>query len=181
MGRLVLATRLFFRLLFDAALVQRVEKVIDAEPATVPAEPAPPPKVEKAPAPKRPARSEAVTLLAPLQREARFVDLVKEPLANYTDAQIGAATRDVLRDCGSVLERLFALRPVFEEGEGADLQIPNDADAGRYRLTGNVTEQSERRGRLVHHGWEATKCEIPTWTGSDDSARIIAPAEVEIR
>ena len=58
--------------------------------------------------PKPPARSEAITLLAALQREARFVDFIQESLAGYTDAQIGAAARDVHRDCGTVLKRMFA-------------------------------------------------------------------------
>ena len=42
-------------------------------------------------------RSEAVTLLATLQREARFIDFVMEPLASYSDAQIVAVARDVHR------------------------------------------------------------------------------------
>ena len=40
-------------------------------------------------------------------REARFVDLVNESLDGYSDAQIGAAARDVLRDSKKVLDRLF--------------------------------------------------------------------------
>lgn len=181
MGRLVLATKVFFRLLFDAALAERVKQVVTTEPAEAPPEPAPAPapKIEKAPAPKRPARSEALTLLATLQREGRFVDFLKEELTGYSDAQIGAVARDVHRDCGAAVERLFALRPVLTDAEGAEVHIPDDA--GRFRLTGNVTAQAQRRGRLVHHGWEATKCEVPTWTGSEESARIVAPAEVELR
>ena len=83
-------------------------------------------------------RSEAVTLLSALQREARFVDIVKEPLDQYTDAQVGAAARDVLKDCGRVLERLFALRPLVEQPEGSELEAPAGYDAGRYRLVGKV-------------------------------------------
>ena len=56
-------------------------------------------------------------MLATLQREARFVDFVKESLEGYADAQIGAVARDVHRDCGAVLERLFALRPVLADQE----------------------------------------------------------------
>ncbi len=72
-----------------------------------------PPKPQPKPEPKKPAaaprgRSEALTLLATLQREARFVDFIMESLEGYSDAQIGAVARDVHRDCGKVLERLFA-------------------------------------------------------------------------
>ena len=60
---------------------------------------------------KSPGSSEAITLLAALQREARFVDFIQESLDGYSDAQIGAVARDVHRDCGAVLTRMFALRP----------------------------------------------------------------------
>ena len=59
--------------------------------------------------------------------------------------------------------------------------MPAGFDAGRFRLTGNVSGEPPLRGKLVHPGWEAAKCELPTWTGSKDSARVIAPAEVEIK
>ena len=39
-------------------------------------------------------------------------------------------------------------------------------DAGRYRLIGNVAGQPPFHGRLVHHGWEATVCQLPAWSGT---------------
>jgi len=36
------------------------------------------------------------------------------------------------------------------------------------------------RGVLRHHGWRATRCELPTWTGSAQAATVVAPAEVEL-
>jgi len=131
-------------------------------------------------APARPVRSEAITLLAALQREARFIDFIKEPLDNYSDAQIGAAVRDVHRDCAAVLERMFAIRPVVEQEEGSRVEVPAGFDAGRYRLTGNVAGEPPFTGALVHHGWEATTCNLPGYTGSQSAARVIAPAEVEL-
>ena len=105
-------------------------------PGRAEAEQAPKPAAKK---PRRVIRSDAVTLLDALQREARFVDFVQEPLADYSDAQIGAVARDVHRDCGRVLERLFALRPIEQREDGAEMEVPAGFDAGRYRLTGNVT------------------------------------------
>ena len=152
---------------------------VPAAPAETPqVKPPPPPKPAAA---KPPARSEAITLLAALQREARFVDFIQESLAGYSDAQIGAAARDVHRDCGAVLKRMFALRPAVTEEEGKDVEVPAGFDAGRWRLTGNVTGQPPFHGRLVHPGWEATACELPTWSGSAAAARIVAPAEVELK
>ncbi len=130
--------------------------------------------------PPKPARSEAITLLATLQREARFVDFIKEPLDGYSDAQIGAAVRDVHRDCGKVLDRLFAIRSMVEQEEGSSVDVPPGFDAGRYRLTGNVAGDPPFHGRLVHHGWEAAEVQLPAWSGTQLSARVVAPVEVEL-
>lgn len=183
MGRFGLAVKAFFRILGDQQTAQRVGEILSGAPALPPAAPAAAQRPVEPPrpaAPPRPKRSDALTLLATLQREARFIDFIKEPIADYPDAQIGAVVRDIHRDCGAALERLFALRPVLAESEGATVQIPENSDAGRYRLTGKVTDRPHGSGRLIHHGWEATQCEVPTWTGGDAAARIVAPAEVEM-
>ena len=165
-----------------AAMMTKTIRKTTAAPLAPPEEmPAPKPVAAKPAAPKPAARSEAITLLAALQREARFVDFVQESLAGYTDAQIGAAARDVHRDCGAVLARMFALRPAVTDEEGKDVEVPAGFDAGRWRLTGTVTGEPPFHGRLVHPGWEATTCELPTWSGKSDAARIVAPAEVELR
>jgi len=178
--RLILAIRVFFAALFSAAAAKRVKAALES--SSLPAadqkpEEVKPPRPET---PKKPARSEAITLLAALQREARFVDLTQEALDEYSDEQVGAAARDVLRDCRNVLDRMFKLNPMLAEEEGADVEVPAGFDTGRFRLTGNVAGQPPFRGSLVHHGWEAAKCEIPQWTGSDQAARVVAPAEVEL-
>jgi hypothetical protein len=146
-------------------------------PARPRAAPPPPPAPVEAP----PARSEALSLLAVLQQEARLVDFLKESLHGYSDAQIGAAVRDVHRDGSAALERLFAIRPLRREAEGTAIVIPPGFDAGAVRLTGQPAGQPPYRGTLRHPGWVATRVELPRWTGAPDSARVIAPAEVEIR
>ena len=178
--RIFQAIAVFFKVLVDRDFAARLRQLADGKglPATV-AETSPKP----APTPAKPkpsARNDAITLLSTLQREARFVDIVMEPLAGYSDAQVGAATRDVLRDCGKTLERLFAIQPVVEAEEGATHETPAEVDAVRYRLTGNVAGQPPYRGQLVHHGWQATRCELPKWSGKDDVAMIVAPVELEI-
>jgi len=189
MRRILIAIRIFFVTLFRGEVADRVGEILarpslPAPPGGEEARKPKPPKPAKAPkSTKLPAaaRSEALTLLATLQREARFVDFIQEPLAGYGDAQIGAAARDLHRDCGTVLARLFAIEPVVHEEEGAELEVPAGFDAGRYRLTGNVTGEPPFRGRLVHHGWKAAKCELPSWSGSSKAARIVAPVEVELK
>ena len=182
--RFFLALRVFFAALFSASVADQVRTVLQRRGL-----PAPEPKPEKQerPAPvvretaKKPLRSEALTLLATLQREARLVDLVQESLDEYTDEQVGAAARDVLRSCRSVLDRLFDLQPVVRDSEGSPIDLPAGFDTGRYRLTGNISGQAPFRGSLMHHGWEAGKCDVPAWSGSGEAARVVAPAEIELK
>ena len=182
MGRIALAFGVFYRILFEADFAARIRQVVEdrapaptAAPAPAPA-PTPAPKVIE----KRPLRSEALTLLSVLQREGRLVDFLKEDLSAYNDAQIGAAVRDVHRDCAAALERLFSLRPVRPDAEGASIEVPQGFDASRIRLTGNVAGPGPCRGALRHAGWEASKVELPEWSGPESSARVVAPAEVEV-
>ena len=125
-------------------------------------------------------QSDAITLLAALQREARLIDLIQEPLDNYEDAQVGAAARDVLRDSAVVLERMLALRPVIDRSEGDEVETPDSANAGRFRFVGNVQGEPPYRGRLVHHGWEASILELPRWSGCSEDVSVVAPAELEL-
>jgi len=179
MRRIFNAIRIFFSTLFNGTTAEQVARIlsgVSSPPAPAPSQP----PVKKPPAPKPPAHSDAITLLAALQREARFVDFIEESLAGYTDAQIGAVARDVHRNCGAVLKRMFALRPAVTEEENATVEVPDGFDPGRWRLTGNVAGEAPFHGRLIHPGWEATICELPTWSGSHASAKIVAPAEVEL-
>jgi hypothetical protein len=182
MDRLLVAIRLFFRILSRPAIADRARQLLDEVAVTPPTRAAtafpPAPRAPVAALP--PARSDALALLSVLQREARLVDFLKEDITSYADAQIGAAVRDVHRDAAAALERLFALRPVLDPPEGSDVPIPANADAGRLRLVGNVGATAPNRGRLQHAGWQATKVELPQFTGSQETAKIVAPAEIEV-
>lgn len=195
MARLGLAFRAFVRILRDAAFHQRVEQVLAASRVEshvleqpVPSEPGPPvpaPRLEQqslghAAEPPRAVPNQALVLLAALQREARLIDFLKEPLGEYTDAQIGAAVRDVHRDAGAALERWFGLKPVLEQPEGTSIEVPRGYASSEYRLTGRVSGEPPYRGTLQHHGWRATRCELPAWTGTAEAAYVLAPAEVEL-
>jgi len=179
--RVFLAIRVFFLTLFSAATAARIREALEAPVGEQPPAERPKPKPKEPPRPKAPVRSEAVTLLATLQREARFVDFIQEPLGDYSDAQIGAVARDVHRDCAQVIERLFGLVPVVDGEEGSQIEVPAGFDAGRFRLTGNVAGEPPFSGHLAHHGWAATRTKLPAYSGSPAAARIIAPAEVELK
>ncbi len=182
MQRVWLAIRVFFLVLLKREVAAAVRPVIEDRThrsrltadgtRTKPATAAAPPKA--------PQRSEAITMLAAMQREARFLDFVEEPLDDYTDAQVGAAARDVHRNCRTVLRRLFAPQPLLSEAEGAEIDVPAGFDPARYRLVGQVTGEPPFHGRLAHPGWEAAKCDVPSWSGGKSATCVIAPAEVEL-
>ena len=178
MGRLSLA----WQVLTNGSLAARVTELLRV-PSAIP-EKTPvvskPAEQAKPVAPPRPTRSDAISLLATLQREGRLIDFLREPIDSYSDAQIGAAVRDIHRDCGAVLERQFAIRPVLEQPEGSQVSLAKSA-GGRIRVTGRGAESAPSSGTLVHPGWQATRCDLPVWTGDAESALVLSPAEVEAR
>jgi hypothetical protein len=128
-GKLGLAFKAFFRVFGDPAFADQVQLWLRGEGKSAVTATSPQP-VEIQPKPtKKPQRSEALTLLSALQREARFVDFIQEPIAAYSDAQIGAAVRDVHRECGKVLGRLFDLQKVVADDEGAPVDVPTGFDS----------------------------------------------------
>jgi hypothetical protein len=183
MARIATAFKAFFKSLLNREVAERVGQALNAPTEQPKIEPPKPQekKTTQAPAPKKPARSEAVTLLAALQREARFIDFVKESLDGLSDEQIGAAVRDIHRNLAAVINRMFGPKPVLSESEGATIEVPQGFDAGKYRLVGKVAGDPPFHGTLTHHGWQVGSCQLPEWTGTDAAASIIAPAEVEIR
>ena len=139
-----------------AAIVRPEAKAATAAAVARQAQPEPSEPAASQPLRIAPVRNDAITLLATLQREARLVDIVKEPLTEYSDAQVGAAARDVLRDCGTVLDRLFDLQAVVDQDEGDTVEIPAGFDAGRYRVTGNVARDSTLLG-IARAPWLASE------------------------
>ena len=185
--RLFLAFRAFFVVLFRHDSALKIRELLDRRTSTVAPEETKrlPDPIEikstssKPTAPaasKQTRRSEALTLLSALQRESRLLDLVCDSLDQYDDAQIGAAARDVLRDTRKSLDRMFGLKPLVDSGEGEAIEIPKDATPVRWRIVG---KDSGQRGTLIHPGWQATKLDMPQWSGGTEDAMVIAAVEVE--
>lgn len=179
---LVAATKAFCKLLFNRELSDSFQQLVDGnlQPKIAQATPA---KKQEAPKPTpkpAPSRSDAISLLAALQREARLLDIVKESLDEYSDAQVGSAARDVLKDSGKVIERMFGIEPLTQTADGSPLETPASFDPAEFRLTGNVAGEAPFSGTVAHHGWKATRCEVPQWSGKKSAAMIVAPVELEI-
>lgn len=182
MGQIGTAFRAFFAALFNGERARQIQAALDGQALPkLTQDEKPQPTAISSPKPESPPkRSEAVTLLAALQRESRLVDLIQEPLENYTDEQIGAAARNVLRDAGGVVDRFFGLKPVLAQDEQSAIEVAAGYDPARIRLTGKVEGSGPFHGKLAHRGWQATSVNLPAWTGSKEAALVIAPAEVEV-
>ena len=178
--RIGTAFRAFFAALFNGQTEQRIALALSETTPVL----EPPPVEEEKPKPQKkaekPAQNAAITLLAALQREARFVDFVQESLDGYSDVQIGAAARSVHNDCAKVVARFFALEPVVDQPEESMVEITPDTFSF-YTLLGNVDQKPPFSGKLIHAGWKATALELPAWTGQPELAMLVAPAEVEVR
>ncbi|HON12072.1 MAG TPA: DUF2760 domain-containing protein [Chitinispirillaceae bacterium] len=177
MNRVELALRTFFWIFFNKKFADKIEEFFIEKPA--------PEEVKEEVVAKKEAprvhRSEAVQVIALMQREGRLVDFLKEPIDTYSDAQIGAAVRDIHRDCGAVLDRVFGVEPLLKDEEGKEITVLPGFDPEQYHLIGNVSGNPPYNGVLRHHGWRATKVELPLWQGCDESVNVLAAAEVELK
>src|SRR5882672_1683095 len=130
MSRIVLAFSCWFRILLGKPLRPEVAKLLPEPPKALPVperKPEPENKPETKPAPSA-HRDGALALLALLQREGRFVDFVREPLDTFSDAEIGAAARDVHRGCRKVIEQHLKLEAVMPGAEEDKVSAPKDFD-----------------------------------------------------
>ena len=124
-------------------------------------------------------RDGALALLALLQREGRLVDFLREALDGFSDADIGAAARDVHRGCRKVLDQHLSLEPVMPGAEEARVAVPKGFDPAEIRLIGEAKGEPPFAGTLRHHGWRVVDARLPALTDGVDRT-VIAPAEVEL-
>jgi hypothetical protein len=205
--RLLLALKCFFLVLFARRLPLEAAALLPTPPAPAPALPpptaakeggnegivvetAPPalattepalPTVQPVARPK-PADDGvrgAVQLLAILQREGRLLDFLQEDIDAYSDAQIGAAVRDVHRGCKRALAEYVPVEPVMKEQENARVRVDAGFDPSRIRLVGNVLGEPPYTGTLRHHGWRTATIKLPAPPVAADPS-VVAPAEVEL-
>jgi hypothetical protein len=177
MQRISLAFGAFFSILSSPAVAARVGRLHRDEapvPAAAPVAPVAPV------APLRQATPDAaLQLLALFQRDARLIDFTEEDLANYADADIGAAARIVHEGCRKVLREHFTIAPVRAEAEGSRISLDAGFDAAAIRLTGNVVGSAPFKGSISHRGWRVTDVRLPKLSSGHD-ATVLAQAEVEL-
>jgi hypothetical protein len=160
-----LGIRCLVRILRDSGVADKVQLLIS-----------PPP-----PEPPKPSRPSGVPLrfLTLLQREGRLVDFLTEDIQAYDDAQVGAAVREIHRQCQQALREHLELEPVLTQEEGSAIEVPAGFDPSAIRLTGNLTGQPPFHGTLIHRGWRAKTIKLAAPTEGQDEL-ILHPAEVEL-
>src|SRR5882724_1180091 len=101
-------------------------------------------------------------VLAVLQRDGRLIDFLEEEIDAYSDAQIGAAVRDIHRGCRKSLHDYLTLEPVMNAAEEERVTVAPDYDPAAIRLIGNVNGAPPFQGVLKHHGWRVKEAHLPT-------------------
>ncbi|MFL6215894.1 MAG: DUF2760 domain-containing protein [Blastocatellia bacterium] len=173
--RISYAFKSFFAILSSGALPRDVSHEL-IEP---PAQAAPSPTIEEPIAPRVESSDRAVQMLAILQRDGRLIDFLTEDIAPYSDAQIGAAVRDLHESCRQSLLKYVQLEPIIASEEGQAVTVQEAIDPASIKLIGNVTGKPPLRGTLRHRGWRASRVNLPPL--ADGAGRtVVAPAEVEI-
>lgn len=166
-----------FRVFWSMLLHGRVPgDLLPSRPAPSTAAPAPAPPVDVR---RDDEGDRAVQMLALLQRDGRLVDFLREDIAAYTDAQVGAAVRDVHAKCRATLERYLALEPVTLEDEGQSFAVTPATDPATVKVVGQVPSTGTARGVVRHRGWRVTSVALPALPPSD-ARRVVAAAEIEV-
>jgi hypothetical protein len=163
-GRLLFVVRTAYRLERDRDFAAKVQAILQPPPP-----PPLPPKPSGAP----------LRMLILLQREGRLVDFLLEDIDAYSNDQVGAAVRDIHRQCQSAVKEHLVLVPIFSQAEGEAVTVPAGFDPSAVQLTGNVTGQPPFQGSLKHHGWRVQEIKLaPPPEGQDEF--VLQPAEVEL-
>src|SRR5262245_47245813 len=89
LNRLWLALKAFWRILTEPEFAARVEPLFSLAPT-----------------------GPDLRILAVLQRDGRLIDFLQEDIDSYTDAQIGAAVRDIHRGCRKSLGDYLTIEPI---------------------------------------------------------------------
>lgn len=119
-------------------------------------------------------------LLGMLQSSSRLIDFFKEEISSFSDAQVGAAVRQIHAAASKNLEEVVTIRPLLEENEGAAIMIHKGYNPSEYKVTGNVRGEPPFKGIVRHRGWKAHKISLPKQVGVINR-EVLAPAEIEVQ
>ena len=140
-----------------------------------------PEKVEETKLPETPAPAtdgSAISLLATLQKDGRFIDFIEEDLSHYDDEEIGSSVRSIHEGCKKALKKIITKEKIIDQDEESTYRVNQGYNTHHIKLNGKVSDNFPLKGTLVHPGWRVTSLNLSE--RSDHLKDIIAPAEVEI-
>ena len=175
MGRFATAWRAFWGILGSQETADCWETALRSPQTALPEAAAASPEPEDAAA----ISADAVYTLVLLQREGRLIDFLQEDIGPYSDAQVGAAVRQIHDGCARVLQEHFSVARIQAGAEGGPSRLPEGFDSRQIRITGHPSGDPPFEGTLRHGGWKVTKVAFPQRHRDLDPA-VICPAEVEI-
>jgi len=162
-GRFLEARALASRWLTDASFAEKIKALSAPPPPVIPPKPS----------------GEPLWLFTVLQREGRLLDFLLEDIDGYANDQIGAAVRDIHRQCQKAIKEHLQLEPVLNKAEGDAVEVASGFDPSAIRLTGNVAGQPPFKGALRHHGWRVKELKLSKPPEGQDPF-VVQPAEVEV-
>ncbi len=166
--RMALGFSAFRRILSDRAFAARLAQLVEKRPEPI-----------SQPQTKVDASDGAMQLLGLFQRDGRLIDFLREDVAAYSDAEVGAAVRVVHEGCRKALDEHFRLEPIHQASEGERVDLKPGFDATAIRVTGNVSGEPPFTGTLTHRGWRAAEVKLPKLSPEHD-VTVLAAAEVEL-
>jgi len=105
--------------------------------------------------------AEAVQLLVLLQEKGRLIDFLMDDVTDHPNEQVGAAARILHSGCRSVLDEFIELETIQNEQEGSMIKLSANFTPSDYLLSGDLTNASKGKGKLLHHGWRIKKLKLP--------------------
>lgn len=163
-----------------AVIVSKALKSAPARPPEAPPATAAPEPVKAPPAEQVSFEPGAVQALSLLQKEGRLIDFLMEDISGFDDRQVGAAVRNIHKECRKAIAEHMDIEPVLPEREGDEVVVREGFDPSALRLTGTIVGAPPFKGTVRHSGWKISAMRMPPIPKSQDP-HIVEPAEVEIR
>ncbi|MFZ9035882.1 MAG: DUF2760 domain-containing protein [Francisellaceae bacterium] len=121
----------------------------------------------------------AKQLLALLQQKGRFIDFINENIDTFSDEEIAAAARIVHQGCQKMIKEHIGISVIREEAEDSKITLEPNFDRHSIELSGNIHNQKQFSGILLHKGWKVDRIHLPTLS-DQGNADIIQAAKIEV-
>ena len=126
------------------------------------------------------AEHSAKKLLAILQKQARFIDFIHQNLDHYSNNEVANVARNIHSNCQKTLKKYCKFSSIRPEAEEGFVVLEKDFDRSYIHLIGNIGNQQQFEGVLIHKGWQIDEIKLP-YSLNKTNDHIIQPAEIEVK